>query len=239
MPMSLIASGGQFASSLLRQSAQQVLFQVALKKSLFTDNPSGVDYGILRKRRRDHRKRACEMTASVPGGEGEQAQPQQPPQQKESVESSDPSVRDMIRVVAFIFAGLFVVMIAVMYVSGNSAAGIQDRARAESTIRIELGLLPPYPDSVLIDDPAINSWDKPVSVDDTYTMTPGACRSVQSYYTTVAPQHGWQVTRPLTAGSDQGTTLSTFFGKTAGGYTLQMIVECRDGDAYYDVGINS
>jgi hypothetical protein len=179
------------------------------------------------------------MTASVPGDEGGQAQLQRPPQQKEPVESSDPSVRDMIRVVSLIFVGLFFVVIAVMYVSGNSAAGIQDRARAETTIRTELGSLPPYPDSALIDDPAINSWDKPVSVDGTYTMTPGACRSVQSYYTTVAPQHGWQVTRPLTAGSDQGATLSTFFGKTVGGYTLEMIVDCSDGDAYYEVAINS
>lgn len=179
------------------------------------------------------------MTASVPGGEGGQAQPQQPPQQKESVESSDPSVRDMIRVVSLIFVVLFFVVIAVMYVYGNSAAGIQDRARAETTIRTELGSLPPYPDSALIDDSAINSWGKPVSVDGTYTMTPGVCRNVQSYYTTVAQLHGWQVTRPLTTGSDQGATLSTFFGKTAGGYTLEMIVECRDGDTYYDVGINS
>jgi hypothetical protein len=144
-----------------------------------------------------------------------------------------------MRIVGLLFAGLFFVVITVMYVRGNSAAGIQDRARAERTIRIELGSLPPYPDSALIDDSAINSWDKPVSVDGTYTMTPGACPSVQSYYTTVAPQHGWQVTRPLTVGSDQGAALSTFFGKTVGGYTLEMIVDCRDGDAYYEVGINS
>lgn len=90
---------------------------------------------------------------------------------------------------------------------------------------------------MLLDDPAISSWDKPVSVDGTYSMTPGTCRSVQSHYTTVAPQHGWQVTRPLTAGSDQYITLSTIFGKTVDRSTLEMLVECRDSDGYYDVAI--
>lgn len=182
---------------------------------------------------------------SMPTGESGQQHQQRPSQQKESVGSSDPdhprdpSARDIMQIVGLLFGGVVLVAFAIAYVVGHSAAGIEDRARTERVIRIELGSLPPYPGSVLIDDPAINTWDKPVSVDGTYSMAPGTCRSVQSYYTTVAPQHGWQITRPLTAGSDQGTTLSTIFGKTVGSNGLEMIVECRDGDGFYDVGIHS
>jgi hypothetical protein len=182
------------------------------------------------------------MTTSVPTGEGGQQRQQRSSQQKKSVGSSDtsvPSIRDIVCVVGYLVAAVVLVTIVVAYVWGNSPVGIQNRAQAERLIRAELGALPPYPDSTLVAAPLVmNTWDRPVSVTGTYSMTPGACRSVNAYYADLASRHGWQVTRPLTAGSDQGTTLSTFFGKMAGGYTLEMTVECRDSDNTYDVSID-
>ena len=185
------------------------------------------------------------MTTSAPMGEDGQQQQQQQQQQRlrEAAGSSDPdvpSVRDIVRLIGLLIGGVVLVMIVVVYVWGNSPMGIQDRAHDESLIRAELGVLLPYPGSALIGGLSVtNSWDKPVWVTGSYSMTPGACRSVHSYYANLAPKHGWRMTRPLTAGSDQPTTLSTFFGKTVGGSVLEMLVECREGDSYYDVAIHT
>lgn len=174
------------------------------------------------------------MMTSVPTSEGGQQQPQEP------VASSGPSVRNIVRMIGFLGAGVVLVLLAVTYVWGNSPVGIQNRAHAESLIRVEFGALPPYPGSALIEGPSVtNTRNKPVWITGAYSKTTGTCRSVNAHYADLAPRHGWWVTRPLTAGNDQGTTLSTFFEKTVDSNTLQMIVECRDSDDYYDVAIHT